>query len=72
MVNDLRDHKNKLSDNFSKLLQERIDKANPVSNALTREEQTKLTKLEAIAKKLKRGENVQNSHPNMISYISWT
>jgi hypothetical protein len=52
MVNDLRDHKNKLSDNFSKLLQERIDKANPVSNALTREEQTKLTKLEAIAKKL--------------------
>ena len=47
------------SDNFRKLLQERIDKTNP-RRTLTAEEERRLSKLEAIADKLKRGENVQN------------
>ena len=42
-----------------KLLQERIEKANPRRN-LTAVEAKRLAKLEAIADKLKRGENVQN------------
>ena len=41
------------------MLQERIDKANP-RRTLTAEESKCLSKLEAIADKLKRGENVQN------------
>ena len=41
------------------LLQEGIEKANPPRN-LTAEEAKRLAKLEAIADKLKRGENVQN------------
>ena len=45
--------------NFRKLLQERIEKANPRRN-LTAVEAKRLAKLEAIADKLKRGENVQN------------
>ena len=49
----------KPSGNFRKLLQERIEKANP-RRALTAEEQKRLSKLEAIADRLKRGENVQN------------
>ncbi len=44
---------------FRKLLQERIDRANP-RRALTAEEQKRLSNLEAIADRLKRGENVQN------------
>ena len=44
---------------FRKLLQERIEKANP-RRKLTSEETNRLKKLEAIADKLKRGENVQN------------
>ena len=44
---------------FQKLLQERIDKANP-RRKLAKDETTKLAKLESIAEKLKRGENVQN------------
>ena len=44
---------------FRKLLQERIEKANP-RRELTTEETKRLNKLEAIANKLKRGENVQN------------
>ena len=44
---------------FQKLLQERIDKANP-RRKLAKDETTKLAKLEGIAEKLKRGENVQN------------
>jgi hypothetical protein len=47
------------SGNFRKLLQERVAKANPRRN-LTTEEAKRLVKLEAIADKLKRGENVQN------------
>ena len=49
----------KPSSNFRKLLQERIEKANPRCN-LTADEAKRLNKLEAIANKLKRGENVQN------------
>ncbi len=47
------------SSNFRNFLQERIEKANPRSE-LTAEEAKRLTKLEAIADKLKRGDNVQN------------
>ena len=45
--------------NLLKLLQERIDKANP-RRKLVKDETTKLAKLEGIAEILKRGENVQN------------
>ena len=45
--------------NFHQLLQERTEKANPRRN-LTAEEVKRLEKLEAIAEKLQRGENVQN------------
>ena len=44
---------------FCELLQKRIEKANP-RRKLSAEEEKRLTKLEAIAEKLKRGENVQN------------
>jgi hypothetical protein len=49
----------KPSSNFRKLLQERLDKVNP-RRTLTVEEAKRLSKLEAMAHKLKRGENVQN------------
>jgi hypothetical protein len=49
----------KPNSNFRQLLQERIDKANRCRE-LTTEETKRLNKLEAIAEKLKRGENVQN------------
>jgi hypothetical protein len=45
--------------NIRQLLQERIEKANP-RRELTAEEAKRLAKLETIAEKLKRGENVQN------------
>ena len=41
------------------MLQERLDKADP-RRELTAEEAKRLARLEAIAEKLKRGENVQN------------
>ena len=53
------DNQKKVSSNFGKLLQERIEKANS-RRELTAEETKRLAKLEAIADKLKRGENVQN------------
>jgi hypothetical protein len=53
------DNQKKSSSNFRKLLQERIEKDNP-RRELTDEEAKRLAKLEAIANKLKRGENVQN------------
>ena len=53
------DNQKKESSNFRKLLQERIEKANP-RRKLTTEETKRLNKLDAIADKLKRGENVQN------------
>ena len=45
--------------NIHQLLQERIDKANP-RRELTTEETKRFKKLEAIAHKLRRGQNVQN------------
>ena len=53
------DNQNKPNSNFRQLLQERIERANP-RRKLTSEEAKRLAKLEAIADKLKRGENVQN------------
>jgi len=53
------DNQKKPSSNFCQLLQERIAKASP-RRQLTTEEAKRLAKLEAIAEKLKRGENVQN------------
>ena len=44
---------------FRKLLQGRLDKVNP-RRKLAKDETTKLAKLEGIAEKLKRGENVKN------------
>ena len=58
-MNEWLDNQNKPTSNFRKLLQERIEKANSHS-ALTAEEQKRLSKLEAIANRLKRGENPQN------------
>ena len=53
------DNQSKSSSNSRKLLQERIEKANQ-RRKLTSEETKRLKKLEGIADKLKRGENVQN------------
>ena len=53
------DNQKQLSSNIRKLLQERIEKANP-RRELTCEEEKRLVKLEAIAEKLKCGENLQN------------
>ncbi|MDC3194082.1 hypothetical protein OAT56_01060 [Amylibacter sp.] len=53
------DNQKKTNGDFQKLLKERIDRANP-RRELTTEEAKRLAKLEAIADKLKRGENVQN------------
>ena len=53
------DNQKQSSSNSQKLLQERIEKANP-RRELTAEETRRLSKLEGIADKLKRGENVQN------------
>lgn len=53
------DNQKKQSSNVRKLLQERIEKVNR-RRELNAEETKRLTKLEAIADKLKRGENVQN------------
>jgi hypothetical protein len=51
------DSQRKSSSNIRKLLQKRVSKANPRRNSTT-EEAKRLAKLEAIADKLKRGENV--------------
>ena len=53
------DNQKKPNGNLHKLLQERIVKANPSRN-LTAEEAKRLAKLEVMAEKLRRGENVQN------------
>ena len=53
------DSQKKPSSNFRKFLQERINKENP-PRTLTADEKRRLTKLEAVAEKLRRGENVQN------------
>jgi hypothetical protein len=53
------DNQKQSSSNFRKLLQERTEKANP-RRKLSAEETNRIAKLESIADKLKRGENVQN------------
>ena len=53
------DNQKKPKGNLCELLQERIESKNP-RRKLTAEETKRLSKLEAIADKLKRGENVQN------------
>ena len=53
------DNPKKTNSNFRQLLQERIEQANP-RRELNAEETKRLAKLETIADKLKRGENVQN------------
>ena len=53
------DNKKQSISNIRKLLQERLENANP-RRELTAEESKRLNKLESIADKLKRGENVQN------------
>ena len=59
MMTEWYDRQKKPSSSFRKLLQERIEKGNPRRN-LTAEEAKRLNKLETIADKLKREENVQN------------
>ena len=53
------DNQKNSNSNFRQLLQERIEKTNP-RRKLTSEETKRLSKLEGIADKLRRGENVQN------------
>jgi hypothetical protein len=53
------DNQKKQTSNFRKLLQERIEKANP-RRELSTNEIKRLATLEGIADKLRRGENVQN------------
>jgi tetratricopeptide (TPR) repeat protein len=53
------DNQSKSISSISQLLQERIEKTNP-RRELSAEEIKRLNKLEGIADKLKRGENVQN------------
>ena len=53
------DNQKKPASNFRKLLQEPVVEVNLRCN-LTAEEAKRLTKLEAIADNLRRGENVQN------------
>lgn len=53
------DNQKKQTSNFRKLLQERIEKANP-RRELTTDETKRLVTLKGITDKLKRGENVQN------------
>ena len=58
-MSDWFDNQKKPSGNFRKLLQERIEKANPRRKLIAKEAK-RLAKLETIANKLKRGDNVQN------------
>ena len=58
-MSEWHESKRKPNSNFRKLLLERIEQANP-RRTLNIEEQRRLSKLEVIADKLRRGENVQN------------
>ena len=59
MASEWYENQKQQSSYIRKLLQERIEKANPRLQ-LTAEEIKHLSKLETIAEKLQRGENVQN------------
>jgi hypothetical protein len=50
----------KPNSDFRKLLQEGLDKANPRRAGRTAEEKKRLAKLEEVAARLRRRENVQN------------
>ena len=52
-------NKKQSNNNFSELLNERVVKINLCSQ-ITAEETKRLNKLEAVADKFKRGENIQN------------
>ena len=54
LMNEWYNRQKKSNGNFRKLLQERLDKVNP-RRKLSKDETTKLAKLEGIAEKLKRG-----------------
>ena len=58
-MSEWQENQKKINGDFRELLQERIGKVNP-RRILRAEETKRLSKLEAIAEKLKRGENVQN------------
>ncbi len=58
-MNEWYKNQKKYCSSFPQLLREKIDNANP-RHELTAEETKRLKKLDAIAEKLKRGENVQN------------
>ena len=58
-MSDWFDNQKQTSSNFQNLLKERIEKANP-PRQLTTDETKRLSKLEGISAKLKRGENVQS------------
>ena len=60
----------KPSSNFLKLVLECIDKPNP-RRTLTAEEERRLSKLEAIVFKSKRGENVQNRQLQNCQLQTW-
>ena len=57
MTSELQNMQQKPIVDFRKFLQERLDKTNP-RRQLAKDETKKLVKLESIAEKLKRGENV--------------
>jgi hypothetical protein len=59
-VSEWYDSKTKPSSDFRKSLQERLGKANSRRTELTAGEKKRLAKLDEIAARLKRGENVQN------------
>jgi hypothetical protein len=59
-MNEWYESQNHHSTNLRKFLHERIETANPLRK-VTSEEAKRLAKLEDIATRLKRGENVQKS-----------
>ena len=59
-MNEWYDSQKKPSNDFRKLLQERFERNKPRRETPRNEEAKRLSKLQAIADKLKRGENVQN------------
>ena len=59
LMSEWLDKQKQSNSSIRQLLQERIEKANP-RRTLTSDETKRLSKLEEIADKLKRGENVQN------------
>ena len=58
-MSELLDNRNQSISSIREMLQKRTEKSYP-RRELTAEEAKRLAKLEAIAEKLKRGENVQN------------